>query len=77
MKVVVHAVRMLAALFMIDERRLEGGRNQELQVPPAHIGRGVFRGNHLALFRDTDLPAHRARRMRENRFIARASSASH
>ena len=36
----------------------------------------VFRGDHLALLGEADLPVHGARRLREDRLVARAAAAA-
>jgi hypothetical protein len=38
--------------FAVDEARLEGRRDERLQVAPAEIGIGIFAGDDLALLGD-------------------------
>ena len=61
----------------VEQRRLQGGRDQRLQVAPADVGIGVLAGDHLALLGDADLSRHAAWRLRQDGLIARSAAAAH
>jgi hypothetical protein len=58
----------------LQERRLQGGGGKNLEVSPTHLGLRIFRGDHLALFGDADLPLHRPRGLREDGLITRPAA---
>ena len=60
----------------LEQRRLERGGGQGLEVAPADLGVGVLGGDHLALLGDADRALHRARRLRQDRLVARAAAAA-
>ena len=64
------------ALGRVQQGRLERRRDQRLEVAPADLGVGVLRRDHLALLGQADLAVHRARRLRQDRLVARAAAAS-
>src|SRR5262245_53240745 len=67
-------VLLARRLVWLQERRLEAGGSENLKVPPAHLCLRIFRGDHLALFGDADLPLHRARGLREDGLITRPAA---
>ena len=73
----VHGREVLFArhrLVWLQERRLQGGRGKNLKVSPTHLCLRIFRGDHLALFGDADLPLHRPRGLRQDGLITRAAA---
>jgi hypothetical protein len=64
------AGRPWARLGRLQQRGLQRGRHQRLQVAPADLGVGVLGGDHLALLGQADLAAHGARRLRQDGLVA-------
>jgi hypothetical protein len=60
----------------VQQRRFERGGHQRLKVACTDLGVRVLRRDDLALLRQPQLAAHRARRLRQDRLIARATAAS-
>ena len=67
--------RFACRLGRLQQGGLERGGDQGFQVAPANFGVGVFGANHLALLREADLPAHRARRLGQDGLVAGAAAA--
>ena len=59
-----------------QQRGLERGGHQRLQVAPADLAVGVLGADHLALLGQPDLAAHRAGRLRQDGLVARAAAAA-
>ena len=60
----------------VEQGRLQGGRQQGLQVALGHLRLGVFGGDHLALLGQPQRAVHRSRRLSEDGFIAWPSTAA-
>jgi hypothetical protein len=58
------------------QARLQRGGDQQFQVAPADFRVREFRGDDLALFGQADLAVHGARRLRQDRLVARAAAAA-
>ena len=61
----------------MQQGRLQRGRHQRFQVAPANFRVGVFRPDHLALFGQANLPAHRAWRLGQDGLVAGATAAAY
>ena len=72
----VRGLRLVAQPLDVEQRRLQRGGQQRLQVAVRDPGLGVLRGDHLTLLGDPQRALHRARRLREDRVVARATAAA-
>ena len=67
----------VAAEVVVDSRRrLQRGGEERLEVAPRRGRLGVLGRHHLALLGDADLPAHRSRRLGEDRLVGRSAAAA-
>ena len=76
---VEHLVRRFGVVpqpFDVEQRRLQGGRHQRLQVAVGHPRFGVLGRDHLALLGDPQRPVHRARRLGQDRVVAGSAAAA-
>ena len=60
----------------VQQRRLQGGRQQGLQVAVRDFGFGVLGRNHLALFGDAQGALHRPRRLGQDGVVAGTAAAA-
>ena len=60
----------------VQQRDLEHGRDDVVEVLPAKLGIEVLSGNHLALLGDADAGLHGARRLRQDGLVARPAAAT-
>ena len=60
----------------VQQRGLQRGGHQRLQVAPADLGMGVLGADDLALLGQADLPAHGARRLRQDGLVAGPAAAA-
>ena len=60
----------------MQQRNFEHGRNQVIEILPAKLRIEIFAGDDLALFGHANAGCDRARRLRQNRLVARAAAAS-
>ena len=60
-----------------QQRGFQRGGDQCFQIAAGVAGIAVFGGEHFALLGDADLPAHAARRLRQNGLVRRATAAPH
>src|SRR5262249_58186423 len=63
-------------LVRLQQRRLQGGGGKNLKVSPTYLCLRIFRGDHLALLGDADLPLHRPRGLRDDALLTRAPAAA-
>ena len=69
-------MRALAERLGVEQARLERRCDQRLEVAAAEIRIGIFARDDLALLGDAQAAGDAARRLREDRLVARAAAAA-
>ena len=69
--------RTVAEALDVEHGRFDGGGHERLEVAARPARLGILRREDLALLGDAQRPAHRARRLRQDRLVRIAAAAAH